>query len=337
MLDWLPAFLDPLPARMMAGIAAGAILLGLVALAIAKVQYAKVANWPKTGGRILSSEPGFELRQRFQTDAPRNERVAKIAYEFEVRGKTWRSNRVLDSGYPPEDQTERLLRDYPKGAAVIVRYNPGDPGQSALEIDHPPKDLATGCLAATAIVVVFAAIGIWLTTSGLDQLRGWLPNALLAAMLPAVFLGAIFVLGFFHTLRLHTALRRWPQTPGQIVRSGVHHFQIKRDRPKRTFRGAHMMQTAYMPVVEYSYTVRGQQLSSRSIWADTEVSGSQKYAQGIAKRYPVGKSVTVRYDPVKPTRAALEIGGYGHWLFLFGAAVALAVAAATSGLLFPMP
>ena len=39
-------------------------------------------------------------------------------------------------------------------------------------------------------------------------------------------------------------------------------------------------------------------------------------------------------DPEKPSRSALEVGGHGHWLLLLGAAVAFAVAAATSGLVF---
>lgn len=332
MFDWLPAFLDPPAARLIAEIAAGSILLGLVALAVAMFKYAKVMRWARTGGRIIASEPGFEIRQRFDTEAPRNERVAKIAYEFEVRGRKFRSGRILDSGHPPEDQTERLLRQYPKGAAVIVRYDPDDPSQSALETDHPPKDLPMGCLAATGIVLFFAAIGIWLVNSGFGQLAAWFPKALLPVMLPAVVLGVIFTIGFVVAIRRAAELHRWPQTPGRIVQSGTRQFQIRRDKARRTSRGLQRMQTAYMPVVEYTYAVRGQLLSNRSVWADAEVSGSQKYAQGIARKYPVGTDVSVRYDPADPKRSALEIGGIGHWLFLAGAVVAWGAAAATSGL-----
>ena len=334
MFDWLPAFLDPPATMVIAKIAGGVILLGVVALVAAKWKYAQVANWPKTSGRILSSEPGFELRQRFKTEQPRNERVAKIAYGFEAKGKTWRSNNILDSGYPPEDQVERLLADYPKGAAVTVFYNPSDPGKSALEIDHPPKELAAGCLAATGMVIAVAAIGIWIANSGVEQFVGWFPNALLPAMLPAAFLGLMFAIGFLYARRHAEALRRWPQVRGQIVQSSVHKFEIQRDKPKRRLRGTKLMTTSYMPVVEYTYLVGGRQFSSRSVWADTEVSGSEDYAKGIAARYPAGTGVTVHHDPEKPSRSALEIGGYGHWLLLLGAMVALAIAAATSGLVF---
>ena len=334
MLDWLPAFLDPPAARVIAQIAGGVILLGVVALVVARFKYAQVANWPKASGRILRSEPGFELRQRFKTEQPRNERVAKIAYEFEAKGKTWRSKNILNSGHPPEDQVERLLADYPKGAAVSVFYNPSDPGKSALEIDHPPKDLALGCLAATGMIIAMAAIGIWIANSGVEQLVERFPDAVLPAMLPAAVLGFMFAIGFFYARRHAQALRRWPQVPGKIVRSTVHDFEIKRDKPQRTLRGTKLMRTSYMPVVEYTYLVGGRQFSSRSVWADTEVSGSLDYAKGIAARYPAGTAVTVRYDPDKPARSALEIGGNGHWLLLLGAVVAFAIAVATSGLVF---
>ena len=333
MSDWLPAFLEEPAALTIAEIAGGIILLGLVALVIAKFQYAQVANWPKTSGRILRSEPGFDLRQRFKTEQPRNERIAKIAYEFEARGKTWRSGNILDSGHPPEDQVERLLAAYPKGAAVTVFYNPTDPTKSALEIDHPPKELALGCLVATGMVIVAAAIGIWLVNSGAEQFVGWFPNAFLPAMIPAATMALMLALGFFYGLRHAEALRRWPQVNGQVVKSDVHQFEVRRDKPKRTMRGTKLMRTSYMPVVEYTYLVGGRQLTSRSVWADTEVSGSLDYAKGIAARYPVGANVTVRYDPEKPSRAALEIGGWGHWLALAGAVIAFAIAVATSGLI----
>jgi Protein of unknown function (DUF3592) len=334
MSDWLPAFLDPPAAWVIAQIAGGTILLGLVALVAAMWKYLQVAKWPQTAGTIIRSEPGFEVRQRFKTERPRNERVAKIAYTFEVNGKKWHSGKILDSGHPPEDQVERLLAAYPKDAAVMVYYNPSDPSRSALEIDRPPKDLAWGCLSAISMVIIVAAIGIWIANAGLDQLHGWFPNAVLPAMLATACLGVILAVGFFYGLRHAEALRRWPQVNGQIVQSSVHQFQIRRDEPRRTLSSRRRTDTNYMPVVEYKYLVGGRQFSSRSVWADTEVSGSLNYAKGIAARYPVGATVTVHYDPEKPSRSALEVGAYGHWFLLAGAAVAFACAAATSGLVF---
>lgn len=333
-MDWLPTFLEPPAARVIAGIAGGAILVGLIALAVAKYKYAKVASWARTAGRITSSAPGFELRQRFKTDQPRNERVARITYEFGAAGRLWRSDKILDSGHPPADQVDRLLADYPGGAAVTVLYDPRDPRQSALEIDHPPKDLAMGCLAASAIVVVMAAVAIWLAGPGIGHLQAWFPSAILVAMIPTTLLAIIFVAMFISGARRSAAIARWPTVAGKIVLSRVEEFTMRRDRMKRTSRGMSSTRRAHMPVVEYSYKVGGREYSSRSVWADTEVSGDRAYAEGVAKRYQPGAVVTVLYDPADPKRTALEPPGGLYWFFLAAAAVSLAAAAGTSGLFF---
>lgn len=334
MWETLQALFEPQAARVIGGIAAGVVALGLAALVYAKWRYAQVAGWARTSGRILSSAPGFALVQKFKTEQPRNVRVAKIVYEFETGGRTYRSNRILDTGAHQEDQVERLLKAYPAGAAVTVFHDPRDPTQSALEIDHPPKDLAKGCLAATLIVVVFAAIAIWFVSYGFSSLGVLFPNANLPVMLVTGAVGLLLLLVFIGFHRRASAVRRWPTINGRIVSSGIHQFQQRRDEAKRTMRGRRMMQTMYMPVVEYAYSVGGRDLTSRSIWDGTEVSGSQAYAQSIAARYPVGKTVTVHYDPADPDKTALEVGGYWHWALLVGAVLALGAAAATSGYLF---
>lgn len=331
MLDLLPSLFEPFEARLIAGVAGGAILLGLAALAIAMFQYMRVRNWPTAVARIVSSAPGFELRQKFRTEQPRNVRVARITYQFEAAGRTWRSDRILDSGDTPEDQTERLLAAYPVGATATIRYDPKDPSKSALEIDHPPRDLALGCLAGTLIVLAFAAIGILLVTYGIAGLRQLLPHAILPLTIAGLVVGVLLLVLFVGFHRRDAAVRRWPTINGRIVSSGIHEFQRRRDKPLRTMRGPRMMKTMYMPVVEYSYTVGGRDHVSRSIWDGTEVSGSRVYAQGIAGRYPVGRMVTVHYDPADPAKAALEVGGGWHWAMLAGAVIAFAVAAWSTG------
>lgn len=333
-MDWLPAFLEPPAARLIVQIAGGAILLGLVGLVLAMASYLRVRmTWAKAPGKIISSAPGFELRQRFKTETPRNERVAKIGYEFQAAGEVRRSGKILDSGHPPADQVDRLLADYPAGKSVTVLYNPRDLSQSALEIDHPPKDLALGCLTATAIVIALAAAGIWLATVGFGQVQGWFPDALLQLMIPTALASIVFAILFVSTRRHAAAIARWPTATGTIVLSRVEEFTIRRDKPIRTSRGLRRMRDSYMPVVEYRYSVGGRELSSRSVWADTEVSGNHLYAERICARYKPGATVFVRYDPADPKRAALEPPGNGHWWFFFGATVFLAAALASSGIL----
>lgn len=334
MWEILQKAFEPQAARVIGAVAAGAVVLGLAALIYAKWRYAKVANWARTSGRILSSAPGFAIVQKFKTDQPRNVRVAKITYEFEVGGRTFHSNRILDTGEHQEDQVERLLKAYPAGAAVTVLHDPRDPSQSALEIDHPPEDLLKGCLAATLILVVFAAILIWFISFGVGSLVTLFPNAILPAMLATGALGVVLLLVFIGFNRHAAAVRRWPTINGQVVSSGTHVFEQHLNRPQRRGRRSRRVRTQYMPVVEYRYSVGGRPFSSRSIWEGTEVSGSQKYAQSIAERYPVGASVTVHYDPKDPAKSALEVGGNWHWALFAGAMAAFAAAAATSGYLF---
>jgi hypothetical protein len=293
MIDSVFAVFESEVARVIAMIAGGVIVLGLIALVAALADYAKV--------RIVQSGSGFDLVQKFKTEQPRNQRVAKITYEFEADRKTWRSSRIRDSGTPPEDQVDRLLETYPVGAAVTVRYKPRDPSQSALEIDHPPKDLAIGCLAAIGIVIVFAAIAIWLAESGFARLRAWFPDAILPAMVPTAVLGAIFLVASFHFMRHASEMRRWPQATGKIVLSRVEEFTIRSNRPRPTPSGRKMLRVSYMPVVEYTYSVGGRDYSSRSIWPGTEVSGDRRYAERVAARYPVGK--VVLSTTIRPTRS----------------------------------
>lgn len=325
MFETLLSLLEPPEARTIAWIAGGTILLGFVALAAAMVGYLKVRGWKTAPGRIISSAPGFELRRKLKTEHPRNVRVARIAYQFEANGRTWRSGRVLDSGDTPEDQTERLLAAYPAGAKVTVRYDPRDPSKSALEINHPPKDLALGCLAAILIVVALAAIAILFVNFGFHGLRRLLPDAILPLTIAGLVAGLVFLALFLAFHRRAAQMRRWPTINGRIVSSEVYEFRRPRTDSSRSRRGRSRTETRYMPVVEYTYTVGGRQYSSRSIWDGTEVSGSHAYALSVAQRYPAGGTVTVHYDPAAPGTAALEIGGTWHWALLAGVAVSFIV------------
>lgn len=329
----IDAYLHEPASRFIAWGALGLVGLGFIALIAALVLHARTKRWKTAAGRIVISEPGFALVQRFQTDAPRNERVAKIVHEFSAAGKLHRGGKILDAGDPPEEDIERLLKQYPVGATVKVHYDPAHPSTSALEINGPPKDLALGCLSAIAILFVAAAILIWLIEDGIGRLRQALPNAIMPGLIALSVTAVIFLLCFVVGARRMREVAKWPTTPGKIVQSGIHRFQMRRDRQHRTSRGVTRITTAFMPVVEYEYRVAGSELRSRSIWADTEVSGSQAYAQAIADRYFLGRVVTVRYDPLKPTRAAIEKPGRLHWLFLLGAIIAAAGALFCSGVL----
>ncbi len=94
----------------------------------------------------------------------------------------------------------------------------------------------------------------------------------------------------------------WPLTEGSVTASGVDMKNDAIDTGRRT------RALRYSPAVSYSYDVDGTTYSSDllgfiRVWTDDE-SG----AHGIARRYPVGQTITVYYDPGDPSRAVLDPG-----------------------------
>ncbi|WP_162459021.1 DUF3592 domain-containing protein [Desulfosarcina ovata] len=93
----------------------------------------------------------------------------------------------------------------------------------------------------------------------------------------------------------------WPTAQGTISASSV---------GKRTTRDSnHRTKTTYYPKVGYHYQVEGRKYSSTRIaFGVGESGGSMKWAQKIVNKYPVGKTVTVYYNPQDPPYGVLESG-----------------------------
>ena len=105
----------------------------------------------------------------------------------------------------------------------------------------------------------------------------------------AVGLG-VFLYGQYQLNRARVSVT-WPLVDGKIITSEVqsHHGEDG---------------TTYSADIEYSYTVNEKQFKS-----DVIVIGGHDYSAGSAvKRYPLGKSVTVAYNPEKPNQAVLQPG-----------------------------
>jgi hypothetical protein len=92
--------------------------------------------WPATAGRIIESRveekhlPGDRPNLRF---APR------IAYEYAVDGRSYRSERIdfreVFWSLAPQSAAAKVVR-YPAGAAVTVYYDPRRPQEAVLERDR---------------------------------------------------------------------------------------------------------------------------------------------------------------------------------------------------------
>jgi hypothetical protein len=105
----------------------------------------------------------------------------------------------------------------------------------------------------------------------------------------------------------------WPTAPGRITRSGVDvSVHVERshggDR-RRTSR-------SYSAVVQYEFAVAGRTFSGTRITVISEQFGSKAWAETTSAKYPIGREVTVSYNPERPDSCVLEPGRWGGAGFL---------------------
>ena len=71
-----------------------------------------------------------------------------------------------------------------------------------------------------------------------------------------------------------------------------------------------------LPHIQFSYTV-GESAYRRTFEFPGDVTPTEEFAASYVKKYPVGSTVQVHYDPDNPQSATLEPGlGKGDWLVL---------------------
>lgn len=330
----LPDWMKTTPALLVLGFFFACVLLVLVALIVKSFEVRRMARWPKTMGRIVRSEAALALTRTDSKDIPRNERVADIVYEFEVNGRKYRGKRFTLAEKVSEEEVPGILAQHPAGKVVPVYYDPANPEDSTLERGLP-EGLLLGCLPLLGFGLAGVIGVIFAVTTGLSFMEARLPNAIA----PLVLLlggGALIVLIVgIGILRGTFEARRWPKTTGTVTSSGVHDFELARNRSRSSVRYTSGTTTSYMPVVEYTYKVAGKSYTSRSVRLDTEVAGSRSYAEKLAARYPAGAVVRVYYDPKNPMRSALEIRSGLAWGMLALAAALLAGAVLATGIFTP--
>lgn len=126
---------------------------------------------------------------------------------------------------------------------------------------------------------------------------------------PGIFLLVAAILlgigGFM--LQGATESASWPEAPGVVIASDVNH--------SRSSEGDAM----YGANVTYEYEVAGQKyIGDRVRYGSGGSSSSSRAAYRIAKRYPAGDPVTVRYSPANPEESVLETGAGGGVYILLG-------------------
>jgi hypothetical protein len=150
---------------------------------------------------------------------------------------------------------------------------------------------------------------------------------MIAGIGSAVFMtfGAFGTWSLFTTLRQSRRSRSWPTVKGKIIHSELtEDIQRERDSDDDRIRET----TMYGVKLAYSYSVDGHALQGdRIYWSDGIKTNVDGHARKILANYPLGKSVTVYYQPDKPDFALLEpfttkgvtmIGVFAAAFFAFG-------------------
>jgi hypothetical protein len=118
----------------------------------------------------------------------------------------------------------------------------------------------------------------------------------------------------------------WPSTPGKVVVS-----KVRLGRRKITGADGER-ELANYPYVTYTYDVQGTKYTHDRLSVIPPVGDHE--VEETLRRYPVGASITVYYDPVRPENAIVERGvaGLGKGIVILLTIAAVFIAGPTFGL-----
>lgn len=115
-------------------------------------------------------------------------------------------------------------------------------------------------------------------------------------------LGILWVAGFgyahFRAVGKAKAAETWPTAAGRVISSEVIEEEST-DREGST-------STWYNPVVTYSYSAGGRELTGRRLRFGNYRCASRSKAEAALAPYPAGAAPMVRYDPGNPEECVLE-------------------------------
>jgi hypothetical protein len=155
----------------------------------------------------------------------------------------------------------------------------------------------------------------------LDGCQGCLTS--LGLFLLFLAIGAGPSLWGWSILRNARASAAWPTAEGIVTRSEVTHSTDADG------------DDTYRPEVTYEYSVQNRSYENYTIKFGENSYSSQRQAEEIGARYPLGRQVAVYYDPADPGRSVLEPGVSGGSYIVLGVGVLfVAVALVTAPLAF---
>ena len=127
--------------------------------------------------------------------------------------------------------------------------------------------------------------------------------------------GIFMLVKYFQDKKKSEESQAWSATSGQVTESYVRESQSRDDDGYIT--------TSYYPEVRYIYQVLGVEYTGKRIAFGGGVSSGRKNASEMITQYPVGKTVSVYYDPNNHEDAVLERRMGSKGLLIIGIAFTL--------------
>ena len=131
-----------------------------------------------------------------------------------------------------------------------------------------------------------------------------------------VVFGLVFIIISITSRKRAKAALTWPTIPGVVLASRVDIHTSTDSDGHRT--------TTYKPVVDYQYTIMGQEYRASRIAFGSNTFSSKK-SESIIAMYPPNQAVTVHYNPDKPQDAVLETEVHGGTVSLIVGIVLIGV------------
>ena len=98
----------------------------------------------------------------------------------------------------------------------------------------------------------------------------------------------------------------WPSVQGKIIKSEVKKLRQGKINHKKIGTRSPRKRPQFLPDIEYTYEVNGQQFTGKQVAFMTEY--GKENAEQMTRKYAIGKMVTVFYNPKHPTHCTLEVG-----------------------------
>jgi hypothetical protein len=128
-------------------------------------------------------------------------------------------------------------------------------------------------------------------------------------LVPVFFLllGVVGAVNWLYWLWKSRQSRSWPTVPGTIF---VSQLVTKTDVDVNSV-GFKMITATYGAKIRYSYAVNGRPLKGGRVGWTGGLARTDRYARKRMAKYPVGRQVTVYYQPGHPENAVLETAAQG--------------------------